>query len=154
MTAAAETPEERFLGALESHSPVLNKAGASCTCGEWSAKKYSDSAFNEHLAGVLATLHAEPVLDKNGIELLRHFYGERDEDVSGTSGTGRVFEAMVFEGGKVVVVWLIEPYSIVIFDSIEDVRKVHGHDGKTRLVAADDELPMTQDRRMAQSRHK
>jgi hypothetical protein len=64
----------------------------------------------------------------------RRFHFERDEDVSGQSGTGRVVEGCQFSNGKVAIDWLTDTSSLSFFDSIEDVEEVHGHGGKTRIV--------------------
>ena len=60
----------------------------------------------------------------------------RDEDVSGISGTGRVGDVAVFPNGKVVVAWDTPQRisTVVIYDSLEDAQKIHGHSGKTRFV--------------------
>jgi hypothetical protein len=61
----------------------------------------------------------------------------RDEDVSGVSGRGHVAEAVQFENGKVVVGFLkhtADVSSAIVYDSLDDVARVHGHGGKTRLV--------------------
>jgi len=66
----------------------------------------------------------------------------RLEDETGLSGTGQVAEGVVFGNGKVVVAWggaLAVP-SVAVFDSIEQVKKVHGHGGKTRIEWARLEL--------------
>lgn len=61
----------------------------------------------------------------------------RDEDVSGVSGTGVIAEIVRFASGKVVVSFL--PHTagvsnVIVYDSIADVERVHGHGGKTRVV--------------------
>jgi len=59
----------------------------------------------------------------------------RVEDETGLSGTGEVAEGVVFSNGKVVVAWggnLSVP-SVAVFDNIEQVKRVHGHGGKTRI---------------------
>lgn len=70
---------------------------------------------------------------------MRTFVLRRNEDVTGLSGTGDVAEGVVFNSGKVAVAWdptktLAKVVSVVILDSIEDVEKLHGHDGKTEIV--------------------
>jgi hypothetical protein len=73
-------------------------------------------------------------------KVLKTFELRRDEDVSGVSGTGVVVVGAIFPpDGRVVMRWVTgePPYSIVIYDAIEDVMKIHGHDGKTRLVMND-----------------
>jgi len=62
------------------------------------------------------------------------FYLERIEDPSGVSGTGKVAEGVRFSDGPCVLRWLTATSSIAIYDSLEDLEKIHGHDGKTRIV--------------------
>lgn len=62
------------------------------------------------------------------------FFLERTEDESGVSGTGVVAEGVVFSSGKAVLSWLTETSSVAVYDSIEDVERIHGHGGKTKVV--------------------
>lgn len=55
-------------------------------------------------------------------------------DRSGCSGTGRVAEVAEFEDGTVVMRWLSATPSTVIYDDIETVGRIHGHQGATELV--------------------
>jgi len=64
---------------------------------------------------------------------MRRFELQRDEDVSGVSGTGVVAEGLEFTDGRVVLRWLSEHRSTVIWDSIESVEVIHGHDGRTKI---------------------
>ena len=78
-------------------------------------------------------------LEKVGAEATagpRAFTLERDTDVSGVSGTGRVAEGVEFSDGTVALRWTSDwPTSVVFHErGIESVRAVHGHDGKTRVV--------------------
>lgn len=57
----------------------------------------------------------------------------RREDQSGVSGTGIVAEGVQFSTGRCVIVWLGQYPSIGIYDSIEALEKVHGHDGSTEM---------------------
>ncbi len=60
----------------------------------------------------------------------------RDEDVSGVSGVGEVAEVVEFSNGKVVVAWRPETAgvpNVIVYDSLEDVEKIHGHGGRTHL---------------------
>jgi hypothetical protein len=143
-----------YLEALAHHTPVFSSEGVSCSCGEWKTKRYNQSSYDSHIAKFLAQLYQPPKVDENGIEMLRHFYLERGEDVSGSSGIGRVAEGFVYEDGHVAVRWLVAPFSFALYESVEDVKEIHGHQGQTRLVPAIDEQPMTMDRRRAQSRSK
>jgi hypothetical protein len=58
---------------------------------------------------------------------MRTFTLCREEDVSGVSGTGVVFEATLFSTGTVVVHWLTPPPrgSIAIFDSLDQLLSIH-----------------------------
>ena len=62
----------------------------------------------------------------------------RYEDKSGGSGTGQVAEAVEFEDGTVALHWdkatnKLGVSSTVIYSSMEDAIKVHGHDGASEL---------------------
>jgi hypothetical protein len=62
------------------------------------------------------------------------FVLNRKVDAGGVSGTGIVAEGCVFENGKVVLSWRTANTSLGIYDSIEIMTKIHGHDGKTEVV--------------------
>lgn len=64
----------------------------------------------------------------------QEFYFQRDEDESGVSGTGIVCRGVKFPSGKCVVEWLTFHSSMTIYQNIDDVEKIHGHGGKTRIV--------------------
>jgi hypothetical protein len=66
--------------------------------------------------------------------VIRPFRLERDEDVSGISGTGVVAEGTQFSDGTVVLRWLGVWPSTVIWPNITAAKAVHSHDGKTRFV--------------------
>jgi hypothetical protein len=68
---------------------------------------------------------------------MRLFELQRDVDVSGASGTGRVAQGVVFDDGRVAFRWLTPTRSTVTFDSVEDMEKIHGHGGSTRVVFLD-----------------
>jgi hypothetical protein len=61
------------------------------------------------------------------------FVLDRGEDVTGVSGIGIVAEGVEFTDGTCVVRWSGEYRSTVVWPSIEAVRAVHGHDGKTKV---------------------
>lgn len=66
------------------------------------------------------------------------FVLERDEDVTGVSGTGVIAEGVQFRDGTVALRWLTgEHRSTVLWDNIYSVEQIHGHDGKTRVVFDD-----------------
>lgn len=58
----------------------------------------------------------------------------RDVDVSGISGIGFVAEGIVFSDGTCAMRWELDTASTAIYSSIEDVIKIHGHHGATRVV--------------------
>lgn len=62
---------------------------------------------------------------------MQRFRLHRFIDDTGYSGTGDVAEGVVFSSGKVCIQWKRDIKSIGIYDSIEDLLKVHGHGGKT-----------------------
>lgn len=60
----------------------------------------------------------------------------RKEDVSGTSGTGHIAQVAEFDDGVVVVRWVAEMNaagvaSTTVFNSLGDVLRIHGHEGRT-----------------------
>lgn len=77
------------------------------------------------------------------ISQMRRFQLIRDEDVTGVSGTGVVAEGVLLTSGKVVVEWLTDwPTSVVWHDrGLESVEHVHGHNGRTRIEWIDPATP-------------
>lgn len=65
---------------------------------------------------------------------MRTFELHRDQDVSGVSGTGRVAEGVEFSDGTTVLRWLTRTGSVAVYLNAVDMEKVHGHDGRTRVV--------------------
>ena len=68
---------------------------------------------------------------------MRRFYLERVEDESGVSGTGRVAEGCEFEDGAIAMQWLSHKTSITFFRNIRNLKSIHGHGGKTKVVWID-----------------
>lgn len=70
---------------------------------------------------------------------MRRFYFDRNNDVSGTSGTGAVAEGVQFSDGRVALRWITGdmPSSTVIYDNIDDAQTIHGHGGGTEVVWID-----------------
>lgn len=62
---------------------------------------------------------------------MRTFRMFRIEDESGVSGTGYVAQGIEFDNGKCAIAWLTNVSSVALYDNIEDLVKIHGHDGKT-----------------------
>lgn len=71
---------------------------------------------------------------------VRPFYLERHVDESGMSGTGYVAEGVQLPTDLMVMWWLVEPHSVQVYASAEDLVHVHGHgDARTtELVWKDD----------------
>lgn len=68
------------------------------------------------------------------VKPLQCFYLLREEDISGTSGTGIVAIGSVLPSGKVVLEWCSFHTSVALYNNIQDVEIIHGHDGKTKVV--------------------
>lgn len=65
---------------------------------------------------------------------MRLFELQRDVDVSGASGTGRVAQGVIFDDGRCALRWTTHTNSTCLYDSLADLEKIHGHDGKTKVV--------------------
>ena len=65
--------------------------------------------------------------------LPRRFFLARRTDVSGVSGIGWVAAGVQFEDGTVVMRWLSEHRSTVVWADLEAAMRVHGHDGATTV---------------------
>jgi hypothetical protein len=68
----------------------------------------------------------------------RRFYLQRDSDVTGTSGTGKVAEGVQFSGGRVALTWHSHFGTVAVYDNMAVVEHLHGHDGATRVVWVDE----------------
>lgn len=71
----------------------------------------------------------------------RLFHLERDTDVTGVSGTGRVADGVQWPDGTVALRWIGDRPSTVHWGSVDDVAAIHGHGGATRIVWADEPAP-------------
>lgn len=74
---------------------------------------------------------------------MRRFELVRHQDVSGVSGTGVVAWGVKFPDGKVATRWNPRgdgPAQTCCWDSIGDVRAVHGHGGSTEIRWLDDDF--------------
>jgi hypothetical protein len=67
----------------------------------------------------------------------RRFYLKRTKDISGVSGVGIVAEGCVFANHRCVLSWLPVTTSFEIFDNVEDLLKIHGHNGCTTIQYLD-----------------
>lgn len=66
---------------------------------------------------------------------LFHFY--RNEDYSGVSGTGPVVEGVQFTNGWCALRWISSTSSICFYQSLEEVKAVHSHGGRTEIIVHD-----------------
>ncbi|MCM2323492.1 MAG: hypothetical protein NDJ90_09545 [Oligoflexia bacterium] len=66
---------------------------------------------------------------------LFHLY--RREDQTGVSGTGPVVEGVEFTNGWCAIRWLSSKSTVCFYQSIEDVKLIHGHGGRTELIVHD-----------------
>jgi hypothetical protein len=62
---------------------------------------------------------------------MRRFRLIRAQDVSGVSGVGVVGEGVQFSSGKVALTWHSDVHSVTVFDGVDDVEAIHGHEGRT-----------------------
>lgn len=65
---------------------------------------------------------------------MRTFTLLRERDVSGISGVGTVAEGIQFTDGTVVMRWLTEKASTVVWANLDDAMAIHGHSGDTTVV--------------------
>lgn len=75
----------------------------------------------------------------NEIEWHRRFYLYRQVDDTGVSGRGVVAHGVEFSDGAVVIRWLGDKPSTVVWHCLADAMKVHGHGGHTVAVYLDDD---------------
>lgn len=62
---------------------------------------------------------------------MRRFVLDRDEDATGTSGTGVVAEGVQFSNGQVVIHWLSQLEAVNVYANAMVLEKLHGHGGRT-----------------------
>jgi len=72
-------------------------------------------------------------VSNHNLKIFRRFVMNRSKDESGISGTGIVAEGLQFSSKKCVISWLSDTPSIEIYDSIEEVKRIHGHQGETQI---------------------
>lgn len=63
--------------------------------------------------------------------MMRRFRLIRKEDPSGISGIGPVAEGVQFSNGKCALSWTTKYTSIALYDDIDTLRAIHGHNGAT-----------------------
>jgi hypothetical protein len=70
---------------------------------------------------------------------VRRFYLQRNTDVSGVSGKGKVAEGCQFDTGWCALVWLTGKAAMSYYPDVETLVAIHGHDGATQVAWIDDE---------------
>ena len=75
---------------------------------------------------------------------MRMYYLRRHEDVSGNSGCGRLAQVAEFDDGSAVLHWnrganTSGVASTEVFNSVSDLLRIHGHDGKSVLEPIENE---------------
>lgn len=68
---------------------------------------------------------------------MRRFVLNRENDETGNSGTGIVAAGTQYPNGKVSLTWLSHMGTMAWYDTIEIVKGLHGHSGKTEVVWLD-----------------
>jgi len=64
-------------------------------------------------------------------------YLQRNEDVTGISGTGMVAEGVMWSDGVCAMRWVSDHRSTAIYHDLADILAIHGHDGSTKLIWID-----------------
>ncbi len=64
---------------------------------------------------------------------------QRNTDVTGVSGTGRVVEGVILDDSRFVMTWLGDNPSCVIHQNLESAIKVHGHEGSSIFISSPEE---------------
>lgn len=64
----------------------------------------------------------------------RLFHLQRDQDISGVSGTGRVADGVLWPDGSCCVRWRSATASVSVWANFQDMIAVHGHNGATKIV--------------------
>lgn len=79
-------------------------------------------------------------LDKVGVPLtsMRRFVLERDEDLTGVSGTGVVADGVEFEDGVCALHWRGRLTSTAVYENMATLVSIHGHEGATRIHILED----------------
>ena len=64
---------------------------------------------------------------------MRRFVLIQVEGATRVSGTDEVAEGTVFSSGLAVIHWLRDPFAMGVYQTLDDVISVHGHEGQTQL---------------------
>lgn len=64
---------------------------------------------------------------------MRMFVLVREEDATGTSGTGVVAEGVEFSNGQVSIHWISQLESVAVYANVKVLDALHGHQGRTKV---------------------
>lgn len=73
---------------------------------------------------------------------MRRFLLNRIVDENEVSGTGIVAHGVEFNDGNCVMRWMTDTRSTAMYDKMEDLLKIHGHQGQTVVEWIDDAVPV------------
>lgn len=65
---------------------------------------------------------------------MKTFYLLRHEDVHDNTGEGVVAEGVIFDNGMCAMTWLSNVKTVTVFQKITEVKKIHGHGGRTEVI--------------------
>lgn len=65
---------------------------------------------------------------------MKRFYLLRHEDLHSNSGIGVVAEGVIFDDGTGAFTWLTPIKTVTTFWKIGEVKKLHGHEGRTEVI--------------------
>jgi len=65
---------------------------------------------------------------------MKLFELHRTEDIHHTSGIGIVAQGVQFDNGYCALTWLTPYISVTVYHSIDVLERIHGHEGKTKVV--------------------
>lgn len=68
---------------------------------------------------------------------MRRFILNRLEDATGISGDGPVAEGVRFTDGTCVLRWTVALKSTAIYESVQELEAIHGHEGRTKVQWVD-----------------
>lgn len=71
---------------------------------------------------------------------MRTFTLVRLEDASGVSGTGPVADGVEFKNGKCVMSWNTDTSSLGIYENVQQLINIHGHEGRTKVYFYDGQV--------------
>ncbi|MGY0236887.1 hypothetical protein [Longispora urticae] len=108
---------------------------------------YYSSAANRVARSQVAARSADSTTTPNSSEPHppRRFAMRRWDDPTGVSGTGIVAYGVAWTDDRVVMRWLGSTTGVTqvaVFDSMDDLMRIHGHGGRTEVVWVD---PYVQD---------